>query len=697
MPLQNKRPPTHPYLIVNPPDKPVSDNGQDDSQTPEAQTPAKDSVEMHPQKGAKTKKKRLKEGATVHFTSHTKKPKAGAKKFMRGLKSRGRATSKRRGGASRAINNLIRYGLDKYRNSRKQSQWKDKEDIKSSSSHEHDHKFESDVHKALRRKRLAHEVKTRWEAERAKDKPKAADKPQSKPITQADTRQAEYRKHEAGFKEWGNRFKSTKDDYHGVVRGGGKSEKISTFHKDDPRRASLLSHAKGQMKHHYQQMKKYRQNEETIKEYARTGGGRLFNNLLRSYLDAKRDKRQMDNWKERQDYKAQMKNKKKDVNEGVLKGHYHSVFYKTKDAGDTWRHHTDCDDLQDAKDERDGCKHSHNEKAVIIKVPKKDADWRKVNIHNFVETHLNKKNKKFTNEEITMDRKALLEKVGPLLAAHRARQGNAEKPAEKKKDAMTSRIDSWKKEKSDKESNDQKRKAGDSAAKSSMAKKMGEHGAAKERKKVADGMSEAGRNRKPDAKPVDSVAAKMSHKERKPSVVGRVAKAVGNWAAKRKVKAAASKVNKLRSASAKKPKSGGAAYRAESVEPVVNKPKVVAREEVKPAYVTTKVPAGTGSTTFVEKFNSLPEARTNYLSKIRKGAALTMNETMSLMRKAEESGIEHTVIKEIYKRGVQDWVDSEVADKSPSQHAFNRINSFISGGEASQLDEDLLHRIQDNK
>lgn len=68
------------------------------------------------------------------------------------------------------------------------------------------------------------------------------------------------------------------------------------------------------------------------------------------------------------------------------KGHYHSVFYLNKSDGHLhgkWCHHTDCDTPDDAKDERDSLK-NQGERAIILKVPKSEANWYKNSPHDYV-------------------------------------------------------------------------------------------------------------------------------------------------------------------------------------------------------------------------------------------------------------------------------------------------------------------------
>lgn len=72
---------------------------------------------------------------------------------------------------------------------------------------------------------------------------------------------------------------------------------------------------------------------------------------------------------------------------------------------------------------------------------------------------------------------------------------------------------------------------------------------------------------------------------------------------------------------------------------------------------------------------------------IGESAELSDKAQLSLEKKANNSGIPYEILEEVYHRGIKCW--SEVFDYSPEQFAFDRVNSFIAGGFARQLDEDL--------
>lgn len=60
----------------------------------------------------------------------------------------------------------------------------------------------------------------------------------------------------------------------------------------------------------------------------------------------------------------------------------------------------------------------------------------------------------------------------------------------------------------------------------------------------------------------------------------------------------------------------------------------------------------------------------------------------SIVKKSEKHGIDIDLLGEVYDRGIQTW--SEDSDVTPQQLAFNRVNSFISGGRALKEDIDLI-------
>lgn len=60
---------------------------------------------------------------------------------------------------------------------------------------------------------------------------------------------------------------------------------------------------------------------------------------------------------------------------------------------------------------------------------------------------------------------------------------------------------------------------------------------------------------------------------------------------------------------------------------------------------------------------------------------------LSLYKKSSQSDIPISILEEVYRRGLIMW--DETSNKTQEQYAFDRVNSFISGGFAAELDEDL--------
>jgi len=64
--------------------------------------------------------------------------------------------------------------------------------------------------------------------------------------------------------------------------------------------------------------------------------------------------------------------------------------------------------------------------------------------------------------------------------------------------------------------------------------------------------------------------------------------------------------------------------------------------------------------------------------------ALSTKQIVSLYKKSEQSDIPFDTLKEVYQRGYNDSMSEQVA--------FNRVNSFISGGAAMEIDKDLVEK-----
>jgi len=68
--------------------------------------------------------------------------------------------------------------------------------------------------------------------------------------------------------------------------------------------------------------------------------------------------------------------------------------------------------------------------------------------------------------------------------------------------------------------------------------------------------------------------------------------------------------------------------------------------------------------------------------------SLTMAESIALVGKAKQSGYKSSVIREVYNRGLYSW-PGRSCNLNRKQYAFSRVNSFVAGGEARKMDDDL--------
>jgi hypothetical protein len=75
--------------------------------------------------------------------------------------------------------------------------------------------------------------------------------------------------------------------------------------------------------------------------------------------------------------------------------------------------------------------------------------------------------------------------------------------------------------------------------------------------------------------------------------------------------------------------------------------------------------------------------------------ALTNEQKLSLYKKSQKSGISTDILEEVYYRGYSIW--NESFGQNAEQFAFDRVNSFIAGGFAADLDNDLLEKWSDSK
>jgi len=67
---------------------------------------------------------------------------------------------------------------------------------------------------------------------------------------------------------------------------------------------------------------------------------------------------------------------------------------------------------------------------------------------------------------------------------------------------------------------------------------------------------------------------------------------------------------------------------------------------------------------------------------------LTNEAKLSLYKKSQKSGYSTDILETVYYRGYKIW--NESFGQTPEQFAFDRVNSFIAGGFAADLDDDLV-------
>jgi lambda repressor-like predicted transcriptional regulator len=94
-----------------------------------------------------------------------------------------------------------------------------------------------------------------------------------------------------------------------------------------------------------------------------------------------------------------------------------------------------------------------------------------------------------------------------------------------------------------------------------------------------------------------------------------------------------------------------------------------------------------------EEDTSLQSSPQLVFNEQQEGVAVVLSEkeTVALYKKSKQSGYSFDTLQEVYRRGYLTW-DLHL-NESPEQFAFNRVNSFIAGGKASELDQDLVEKV----
>lgn len=94
----------------------------------------------------------------------------------------------------------------------------------------------------------------------------------------------------------------------------------------------------------------------------------------------------------------------------------------------------------------------------------------------------------------------------------------------------------------------------------------------------------------------------------------------------------------------------------------------------------------------VKKLRSLIENNNSRLELAEHASAvvLTNKQKLSLYKKSQNSGISVDILEEVYRRGHDIW--NESFGGNAEKFAFDRVNSFIAGGFARQVDNDLSEK-----
>jgi len=89
----------------------------------------------------------------------------------------------------------------------------------------------------------------------------------------------------------------------------------------------------------------------------------------------------------------------------------------------------------------------------------------------------------------------------------------------------------------------------------------------------------------------------------------------------------------------------------------------------------------------VKKFKTF-DPQLVFAEQVGSAVCLTNEAKLSLYKKSQKTGIGTDILGEVYRRGYSIW--NESFGQTPEQFAFDRVNSFIAGGFAADLDDDLL-------
>lgn len=76
-------------------------------------------------------------------------------------------------------------------------------------------------------------------------------------------------------------------------------------------------------------------------------------------------------------------------------------------------------------------------------------------------------------------------------------------------------------------------------------------------------------------------------------------------------------------------------------------------------------------------------------------ALLSPKQIMSLYNKSQQSGFSFDLLEQVFRRGLDLWEPG--CNLTKEQFAFNRVNSFVSGGRAAIDDVDLVENTPSDR
>lgn len=95
----------------------------------------------------------------------------------------------------------------------------------------------------------------------------------------------------------------------------------------------------------------------------------------------------------------------------------------------------------------------------------------------------------------------------------------------------------------------------------------------------------------------------------------------------------------------------------------------------------------------LKKINKILEPQLKLVEQNTAALAISNKIKLSLYKKSVNTGIPANILEEVYKRGYSIW--NRNFKGNPEQFAFDRVNSFIAGGFAADLDKDLREANMD--